>query len=88
MSIGFFYARVTRVYRRHTYLQVGDHVCHGRYSQWGVGEVVEEWNSTLPGGLSFIKVEFQDGKTRIFDNDFKSFSCCYYAGLIRVDMGD
>jgi len=33
---------------RVTYLQVGDYVYHQRYYQWGIGEVVEEWNSTLP----------------------------------------
>ncbi|MBW2039116.1 MAG: DUF3553 domain-containing protein [Deltaproteobacteria bacterium] len=70
---------------RHTYLQAGDSVYHRRYSQWGIGEVVEEWNPNLPGGLCFVKVEFQDGRLRIFDNDFKSLSCCYYTGLIRID---
>ncbi|RLB06617.1 MAG: DUF3553 domain-containing protein [Deltaproteobacteria bacterium] len=73
--------------RRHTYLQVGDYVYHRRYSHWGIGEVVEEWNSNLPGGLCFVKVEFEDGRVRIFDNDFKSLSCCYYAGLIRINGG-
>jgi hypothetical protein len=74
--------------RYQTYLQVGDYVHHVRYSQWGIGEVVEVWNSTLPGGLCFIKVAFQDGKLRIFDNNFNSLSCCYYKGLIRVNEGD
>ena len=74
--------------RQHRYLQVGEHVYHRRYSEWGVGEVVEEWSSNLPGGLCFVKVEFQDGTVRVFDNDFKSLSCCYYAGLTRVNEGD
>jgi hypothetical protein len=74
--------------RRSLYLQVGDHVYHKRYSQWGVGEVVEEWNSALPEGRCFVKVAFQDKRTRIFDNDFASFLCCYYGGLMQMDAGD
>ena len=74
--------------RRSLYLQVGDHVYHKKYSQWGMGEVVEEWHSMLPGGPSFVKVEFQDKKMRVFDNDFKSASCCYYSGLIQIAAGD
>ncbi len=76
------------MYRCHTYLQVGDCVYHRRYSQWGQGEVVEKWDSNLPGGLCLIKVEFRDGRLRIFDDDFKKFSCCYHTGLVRVDEGD
>jgi hypothetical protein len=73
---------------RTLYLQVGDHVYHKKYSQWGIGEVIEEWNSTLPGGPSFVKVEFQDSRLRVFDNDFKSVSCCYYSGVIQINAGD
>jgi hypothetical protein len=73
---------------RVTYLQVGDYVYHQQYCQWGIGEVVEEWNSTLPGGLCFVKIEFQDGRKRVFDNDFKSISCCYYTGVTQIDAGD
>ena len=73
---------------RALYLQIGDHVYHKKYSQWGIGEVVEEWSSTLPGGPSFVKVEFQDRKLRIFDNDFKSVSCCYYSGIMQIQAGD
>jgi len=73
---------------RTLYLQVGDHVYHKKYSQWGIGEVVEEWHSMLPGGPSFVKVEFQDSRLRIFDNDFKSVSCCYYSGIIQICAGD
>jgi hypothetical protein len=74
--------------RRIIYLQVGDHVYHQRYSQWGIGEVVEEWNSSLPGGRSFVKVQFEDRRVRVFDNDFQSLSCCYYTGVAPVDAGD
>jgi hypothetical protein len=74
--------------KRTLYLEIGDHVYHKRYSQWGVGEVVEEWNSTLPEGRCFVTVEFQDKRKRIFDNDFKSFLCCYYNGLMQINVGD
>jgi hypothetical protein len=73
---------------RARYLQLGDHVYHKKFSRWGIGEVVEEWHSTLPGGPSFVKVEFQDRRLRVFDNDFKSVSCCYYSGLIQISAGD
>jgi hypothetical protein len=73
---------------RSLYLQVGDHVYHARYAQWGIGTVVEEWNSTLPEGRCFVKVKFQDKRTRIFDNDFTSLLCCYYSGLRQMDAGD
>jgi len=71
--------------RHHTYLQVGDSVYHEKFLQWGIGVVVEAWDATLPGGLCFVKVRFQDGKVRVFNNDFENFSCCYYAGLIRKE---
>jgi hypothetical protein len=70
------------------YLQLGDLVYHKKYSQWGIGEVVEEWSSMLPGGPSYVKVEFQDRRLRVFDNDFKSASCCCYSGLIQIAAGD
>lgn len=57
---------------------------HLRYPQWGVGKVIEEWQATLPGGRSFVKVAFEDGKVRIFDNDFRSSSCSYYMGLRKL----
>jgi hypothetical protein len=73
---------------RTLYLQLGDHVYHKKFSRWGIGEVVEEWHSAVPGGPSFVKVEFQDRRLRVFDNDFKSVSCCYYGGLIQISAGD
>jgi len=69
---------------RYSYLRVGDHVYHLRYSHWGVGEVVEEWSSKVPGGFSFVKVSFQDGKVRVFDNDYRSSTCCYYTGVVKI----
>jgi hypothetical protein len=66
---------------RHTYLRVGDKVFHKRYKSWGGGIVVETWSSELPGGMCFVRILFQDGKQRVFDNNFDSPCCCYYTGI-------
>jgi hypothetical protein len=67
------------------YLQVGDRVYHKHYKRWGVGIVVEERRSELPGGFCYVRINFQDGKLRVFDNNFKSLNCCYYAGIEMID---
>lgn len=67
------------------YLQVGDRVYHKYYKRWGLGIVVEERRSELPGGFCYVRIDFQDGKLRVFDNNFKSGSCCYYAGIEKID---
>ena len=69
--------------RRSLYLKVGDWVTHHRYPEWGNGVVVEEKNSLVLGGASFVKIAFGDGQTRIFDNNFKNATCCYHFGLRR-----
>jgi hypothetical protein len=68
---------------RYLYLKVGDWVVHQKYPEWGMGVVVEEKNSFVLGGSSFVKITFRDGQTRIFDNNFKNSTCCYHAGLRR-----
>ena len=67
------------------YLQVGDRVYHKHYKRWGVGVVVEDRRSELPGGFCYVRINFQDGKLRVFDNNFKSVDCCYYAGIEKID---
>ena len=67
------------------YLQVGDHVYHKRYTRWGMGVVVEERRSELPGGFCYVRINFQDGKVRVFDNNYKSVNCCYYAGIEKIE---
>lgn len=74
--------------RSFLFVRVGDEVFHARYPEWGVGRVIEEWCGNLPGSRSFVKVAFEDGKVRIFDNDFHSASCCYWAGLRKLRKGD
>ncbi|MEE9591605.1 MAG: DUF3553 domain-containing protein [Thermodesulfobacteriota bacterium] len=68
---------------RRLYLQVGNTVIHKRHPEWGMGRVIEEMNSILPGGLSMIKIEFKDGTKRAFNNNIDSELCCYQAGIRR-----
>jgi hypothetical protein len=75
--------------RRHTYLHVGDKVFHKNFKSWGGGIVIETWVSDLPGGFCFVRILFQDGKKRVFDNSFDSTNCCYYTGitlLSRIEL--
>jgi hypothetical protein len=66
------------------YLQVGDRVFHKRFLRWGMGVVIEERRSELPGGFCYVRINFQDGQVRVFDNNFKSDNCCYYAGIEKM----
>ena len=70
---------------KHTYLQVGDKVFHKNYKSWGGGIVIETWSSDLPGGLCYVRIQFQDGKKRVFDNSFDSACCCYYTGITLLN---
>jgi hypothetical protein len=67
------------------YLRVGDRVFHKRYRRWGAGVVVEERRSEVPGGFCYVRIDFQDGKLRVFDNNFRSNTCCYYAGIVKLE---
>ncbi|NWG02431.1 MAG: DUF3553 domain-containing protein [Syntrophaceae bacterium] len=70
---------------KHTYLQVGDRVFHKKFKSWGGGIVIETKSSELPGGMCFVRILFQDGKQRTFDNCFDSACCCYYAGITLLN---
>lgn len=70
---------------KHAYLRVGDKVVHKKFKSWGGGLVIETWSSDLPGGMCFVRVLFQDGKQRIFDNNFDSTCCCYYTGITLLN---
>jgi len=70
---------------KHTYLQVGDRVFHKKFKSWGGGIVIETRTSDLPGGLCFVRILFQDGKKRVFDNSFDSACCCYYTGITLIN---
>ncbi|RMG57050.1 MAG: DUF3553 domain-containing protein [Deltaproteobacteria bacterium] len=70
---------------RKLFLKTGDLVVHIHYPQWGIGEVVESTESVLAGGGCYVKVIFEDGDLRIFNNDLESEWCCYYFGIRRCD---
>jgi hypothetical protein len=63
------------------YLRLDDVVTHRDYRQWGEGKVVEEMTSTIPGGTCLVRVQFQDGRLRTFNNDLDAQACCYYFGI-------
>jgi len=63
------------------YLRLGDRVFHYDRQQWGEGAVVEEMTSTIEGGTCLVRVLFDDGIQRTFNNDLDSDMCCYFMGL-------
>jgi len=56
---------------------------HRHYGEWGAGEVVEEMTSILNGGTCLVRVNFEDGQQRTFDNNMDNQSCCYFFGVRR-----
>jgi hypothetical protein len=69
--------------RKRLFLRMGDEVTHARYPEWGTGVVVEEMRSEVPGGICFVRIDFEDGMRRTFNNDFDSEWCCYFFGVRR-----
>ena len=67
------------------FLRDGDVVYHMNYRAWGVGRVVELMTSTLSGGGAFARVDWNDGKRRVFNNDLDHYQCCYFFGLRLAD---
>ena len=65
------------------YLRVGDEVNHLRHEEWGIGVVMEVMTSSVPGGTCLVRVRFQDGQLRCFNNDLDNESCCYFFGVRR-----
>jgi hypothetical protein len=63
------------------YLRLGDVVAHRDHREWGEGRVIEEMTSTVPGGTCLVRVQFEDGRTRTFNNDLDAQTCGYYFGL-------
>lgn len=66
------------------FLRVGDEVSHKAYLEWGVGVVVEEFTSRLPGGTCLVRIRFEDGSLRVFNNDLDNEMCCYYFGVRKL----
>lgn len=69
--------------RPRLYLRLGDKVIHLRYGEWGEGAVVEEMTSVLVGGTCLVRILFEDGQQRTFNNDLDNDICCYYFGIRR-----
>jgi hypothetical protein len=65
------------------YLRVGDEVDHLRHEEWGIGVAMEVMTSSVPGGTCLVRVRFQDGQLRCFNNDLDNQACCYYFGVRR-----
>jgi len=65
------------------YLRLGEKVLHRSYQQWGEGVVVEEMTSSLPGGTCLVRILFEDGQQRTFNNDMDSELCCCYFGVSK-----
>jgi hypothetical protein len=73
------------------FLRLGDRVLHMSYEAWGLGVVVEVMTSIVPGGTCLVRILFEDGQQRTFNNDMDSELCCCYMGLRRnwrFDFGD
>ena len=70
------------------YLHVGDKVFHKKFKSWGHGVVIEARASHVPGGSCFVRILFQDGKGRVFDNSLSSATCCYHTGITLLDHVD
>jgi hypothetical protein len=63
------------------FLRLGDRVLHMTYEAWGLGVVVEVMTSIIPGGTCLVRILFEDGQQRTFNNDMDSDLCCCYMGL-------
>ena len=48
------------------------------------GAVVEERTSVVPGGTCLVRLLFEDGQQRTFNNDLDHEQCCYFLGLRRM----
>jgi hypothetical protein len=70
------------------YLRLGDRVMHSSYEQWGDGVVVEEMTSSVPGGTCLVRIMFDDGRQRTFNNDMENELCCYYFGVRKLWQPD
>jgi len=63
------------------YLHLGDRVYSDSHEEWGIGAVVEEMTSTIVGGTCLVRILFEDGHQRTFNNDLDAEMCCYYFGV-------
>jgi len=83
LTLKHFQRRREQADDKRLYLRVGDEVNHLRYEEWGLGVVMEVMTSSVPGGTCLVRVRFQDGQLRCFNNDLDNEACCYYFGVRR-----
>jgi hypothetical protein len=72
------------VTNKRIYLRLGDTVIHRSHEEWGEGVVVEEMTSSVPGGTCLVRIMFDDGRQRTFNNDLENELCCYFFGVRRL----
>jgi hypothetical protein len=70
------------------YHRLGDRVTHLRYEEWGEGAVVEERTSIVPGGTCLVRLLWEDGQQRTFNNDLDHEQCCYFFGVRKIQSFD
>ena len=70
------------------FLRLGDRVYHEHYEDWGGGAVVETMTSTVWGGTCLVRILFQDGLQRTFNNDLDHEMCCAFMGVRRAHQFD
>lgn len=58
------------------FLRLGDRVWQDYREDWGNGVVVEVMTSTIIGGTCLVRILFEDGQQRTFNNDLNSEMCC------------
>ncbi|MDX2170395.1 MAG: hypothetical protein SF182_25205 [Deltaproteobacteria bacterium] len=66
------------------FLRLDDVVQHREHLEWGEGRVVEEMTSTVPGGTCLVRIKFQDGRLRTFNNDLDAPMCCRIFGIRKL----
>jgi hypothetical protein len=66
------------------FLRLGDRVQHVTQEAWGLGVVVEVMTSIVPGGTCLVRILFEDGRQRTFNNDLDSDLCCSYLGMQKL----
>lgn len=74
---------VAPVEEKRLYLRLGDRVYSESREEWGSGAVVETMTSTVIGGTCLVRVLFQDGVQRTFNNDLDHDMCCAFMGVKR-----
>ena len=49
---------------------------------------MEEMTSSVPGGTCLVRIMFDDGRQRTFNNDMENELCCYFFGVRKLWQTD